>query len=85
VNNTIKRVDKFDSDWHGGRKPNGQTTYSERAYFDAWNKTNRAIERKLGVKVFGFDPCISVYDAGDVTMTRTCELPLWIVRRILDD
>jgi hypothetical protein len=81
----MKKITKLTptSSWKGGRMPNGKETYSEKTYFNAWDKVNKTLERKLGVKVFGFDPSISVYDADDGMMNRTCQLPMWLVRKIL--
>lgn len=64
------------------RLPNNKTTASLKVFLRAWRRFNKAFEKKLGVKVTGFNPGIQFMDASykGSSFNLSCEM----VQRIID-
>ena len=61
------------------RLPSGDYTKSVNRYLREWNDLTGAIEKKLGVKVYAFDPDVGVSMPDG---SYVCSLPLWLAKRI---
>lgn len=59
--------------------PDGTITSSGRTYGKAWADFYEPIERVLGVRVYGFDPSLSM---ADLNSGGTAQIPMWLARRI---
>ncbi len=58
------------------RLPNGKWTTSLKVYLREWNKLKRKVEKKLNVKVYGFDPDFGVYSKTEPR--QVAHIPLWL-------
>ena len=65
-----------------GRLPDGKYTTSTSRYVSEWRKVNAEVERRLGARVYAFDPGVAVCQPDG---TGHCTLPMWVVRRLVDE
>ena len=61
------------------RLPSREYTTSARRYMREWKKFTKAVEQRLGVRVYAFDPNVAVCLHGSQC---SAELPLWVARKI---
>lgn len=61
------------------RTPDGQYTTSVDKYLRHWRKIQRALEKKLGVRVYAFDPDFDVVSEDGKGLGR---IPMWLARKI---
>lgn len=62
--------------------PNGKQTENVNEYVEAWEEVSSAIETLLDVKVRASNPGLAIVNHDNEN--QTCELPMWIVRKLLE-
>jgi hypothetical protein len=66
--------------------PDGKDITSVRVYLKEWNKILKPLEKLTGLKVYGFDPSISLakIENGKYVMGSNVQIPLWFAKLLVN-
>lgn len=66
-------------------RPNNRTTQSFKFYMREWNALIKPLEKLTGLKVYGFNPDISLCKVIDkkIVTNSSIKLPIWFVKILL--